>query len=798
MDVKSNANTIPISDKHAECEPERQEKSRTSSLLYTLLSGGIALAVGFLCEPTAVAFGARPFGISLLCASDRSVLALYAGLCLSAARSDDRLLLIGLYSSLLLCRLLARLVLERSERAGASHRDIDSLFSEHLALRVCTACLGALALGLFRLFDGGFLFYDLYGTILTILLCAFSVLLMGGIFCRSAVGVYRYVGGLLTLLVTVSLSLDGWRFYGISLSVLAVMSATLAITRKYGALLGALSGTVLGLTVSVPLAPAFAFAALVAGLLFSLSRALALGAALSVSLAWGGYVEGLALLNGTLAALLCATVLFCAIDRFFLSDPTKTAVQSISDEPSHRCEPIPQDAIDNLRLQGVKCAVERLSESLSTLSDTLFSFGKRMQAPTLLDLRQICERTFDASCASCSERGICRGERYHDTSAEIGSLCTRLRHGGKLEHADAPSTLRERCVRLPDIVDEINHRAALHQKLLLQNDRTEIFATDYRALAELLARTVKESEADISYDYTLNDALCDEFRQAAEPLGVRQAAVFGVPRRQIRVIGDDRQVLLRHAEQITTLVRKVCPFAIELLPSEGDTAELNFTESTAFSVVCAERSLAAEQEEPYCGDTTSLFSTEDGRFCALISDGMGSGREASLTSGLCAVFLKKMIGAGICCDMALDMLNGFLRNRGSSSLHECSATVDLLSLDLLRGKASFYKCGAAPTYVFRDGNLFKIRSHTVPLGIITEPDARKLELSMSEGDVVVMVSDGVTQSKEECPWLFDLLRGAGEQASPEQLADLIVRYAKGEGYSDDVSALVIKLQKNAS
>ena len=143
--------------------------------------------------------------------------------------------------------------------------------------------------------------------------------------------------------------------------------------------------------------------------------------------------------------------------------------------------------------------------------------------------------------------------------------------------------------------------------------------------------------------------------------------------------------------------------------------------------------------------------------------------------------------------MALNMLNEFLRNRGSSSLHECSSTIDLLSLDLLHAKAYFYKCGAAPTYIFRDGNLFKIRSHTVPLGIIAEADTRKLELSVSAGDVIVMVSDGVTQSKEECPWLFDLLRSQSQQASVERLADLIVKYAKGEGCSDDISVLVTKI-----
>ena len=61
------------------------------------------------------------------------------------------------------------------------------------------------------------------------------------------------------------------------------------------------------------------------------------------------------------------------------------------------------------------------------------------------------------------------------------------------------------------------------------------------------------------------------------------------------------------------------------------------------------------------------------------------------------------------------------------------------------------------------------------------------------GDTVVMVSDGVTQGREECPWLFDLLRAQGEDASVERIADLVVKYAKGEGASDDLSVLVMRI-----
>ena len=205
---------------------------------------------------------------------------------------------------------------------------------------------------------------------------------------------------------------------------------------------------------SVELAPAFAFAALAAGLLFSLSRFLGLASAFSVATAWSAYVEGLALLNGTLAGLLCATVLFSVVDRFFwsASNPEATPQSTAMPTPSP-CEPLSPFALDSARLQNTNRTVKKLCESFSELSDTLFSLSRRMQSPTAADLRQICDKAFDASCASCTERSICWSERYHDTSAEIGSICLLLRQNGKIELPLLPSSLYERCTRLPDIVD---------------------------------------------------------------------------------------------------------------------------------------------------------------------------------------------------------------------------------------------------------------------------------------------------------------------------------------------------------
>ena len=61
------------------------------------------------------------------------------------------------------------------------------------------------------------------------------------------------------------------------------------------------------------------------------------------------------------------------------------------------------------------------------------------------------------------------------------------------------------------------------------------------------------------------------------------------------------------------------------------------------------------------------------------------------------------------------------------------------------------------------------------------------------GDIIVMVSDGVTQSKEECPWLFDLLKANVGKESLTSISDMIVKRAKYEGASDDISVVVMKV-----
>ena len=782
------------------------KRGQAGAFLKQALLGLLYALYGYALGGADLPFGAKPFGVALLCGSDRRVLYVYAGLCVSAWQSQERIVLLGVYTGALVIRLLARFVLdspweprENEAMREKSVRDIyPVLFTEHVGLRMASAALAAFAIGLTRLISGGFRYYDLYGTILSVLAAPVLVLLLSGFFTQTRVGLYRYISGFLTLAFVLIWAVGDVKLYGVSVAAFGCMLVTLYACRKHGIVIGMVAGTVCGLAVAPDLAPLFAFAALSAGLLFPISVSLAAISACSVGLAWGVYVDGIGVLNGLLGALVASAMLYAVLDKLFFSE---TSVLRESETPADQteavipCAVLSERELDGVRLADTRHRIREIGEGLSALSEVFYGLSRRMRVPTSADLRQICDNAFDSACASCPEKSQCWGERYHKTTAEVGSLSALLHRNGRIESADAGEELRAVCTRLPDIVEEINHHTAEHNKQILQGDPTELFAMDYEALSRLLASAMSEQAGEYELQSDLGDRLSRAFTE--ERIPVSGVCAWGGRRRSVMVCAADQETLTREREAITRTVSRICPFPLQ----EGHSAEtgeaaLLFEEKEILAVSCAKRNVCAEGEDKYCGDTTGLFHHPDGRFFAFISDGMGAGREAALTSGLSGLFLRKMLGAGNSCETTLGMLNGFLRNRRSGSLHECSATVDLMELDLMKSRASFYKSGAAPTYVFRNGSLFKLRSHTVPVGILRELDTRRIGFDVSEGDVVVMVSDGVTQGKEECPWLFDLLRSQGEDASPERLADLIVKYAKGEGGTDDISVLVLKIQRS--
>jgi stage II sporulation protein E len=196
-----------------------------------------------------------------------------------------------------------------------------------------------------------------------------------------------------------------------------------------------------------------------------------------------------------------------------------------------------------------------------------------------------------------------------------------------------------------------------------------------------------------------------------------------------------------------------------------------------------------------CGDSVSVLRAVRGFDYTVICDGMGSGAVAALTSTLASVFLTRLLQAGGRAESTLRMLNGFLAARSARDA-ESSTTVDLMEIDLVHSKAALFKCGAAPTYLLRRGEVSRFFSRTAPVGILEALDAERIDFDIMPGDVLVQISDGFSCGEEDCPWLAQML-AARYDGDAESFARMALNHASKEG-DDDLSIVVTEIKAAAA
>ena len=314
----------------------------------------------------------------------------------------------------------------------------------------------------------------------------------------------------------------------------------------------------------------------------------------------------------------------------------------------------------------------------------------------------------------------------------------------------------------------------------------------YDLFARMFEDARRADEENREMDEEMTERLESVFREAGFAEGVIRA--FGKRKKYLIAAGEDGS-----GELITSP---------RLIPSLEEAAGLRFSSPEYFRrgdmvlMECQARSKfklemtfaqrCAVQGEA-CGDSVRFFETSGAESFLLISDGMGSGAEARGVSGFACDFLSKILGTGVGITPALHGLNGVIREKSD----ERSVTVDLLCFDMLSGNAVFVKSAASPSFIKRGSSLFRIKSETMPLGLIRRVDAERISSSLEDGDVVVMISDGITDNADDAPWLLEILNKPLDADAPlKPLADKIISSAPERArHPDDMTVAVARVRR---
>lgn len=653
-------------------------------------------------------------------------------------------------------------------------------FSESLYVRMALSIPAAFLAGVYALASRGFYPHDLAGLLFVLVFTPAAVYIFSGAFDESVRETRFYTAAIAAMLFSLVFSLRDARVFGVALASAAAFFIIMYAARSWGPVAAAALGLVVGFAVSPLHAPLFALAGICAGVLVRRSIPFAAVASTVVAVSLGFFLLGFSALLSLFpaAAIGCTafSLLYSAgvLPDVALEHASKVGAAAALPEKEHK---------------ALKEQLIELCETFSSLSEIFLNLSRHVRVPSTAEYQSICDGAFDRHCADCRSRELCWEREYGASADAVSKLASELHSRGRVSAAALPDGIRDRCTSLGAILDDINRESARALELAAARERAGVVSADYEAFSSVLAEALARNENEYLPDEALTREYSRAFRERAGDFPVESVCVTGERRRRVMLSGVGGAAIRCSSRQLKANVEKIVGARISEpeLEISGEKINISFYIEPRYSVCSAHAVLSADGRE--CGDTVTMFDGASCYFYSLISDGMGSGRTAALASGICSVFMERLLSCGMRPASALKMLSAVLRAKSI----ECSSTIDLAEFDLISGKVSFLKSGAAPSFVRRDGKLFRLDSKTVPLGILRTLDAEEIKFDLAPGDVIIMLSDGVCEDFYECAWLPSLL--VDEWIDDlDAMAEKIVREAgvRNEKH-DDISVGIVRV-----
>ena len=660
------------------------------------------------------------------------------------------------------------------------------IFGESIYLRMASGTIGAFVVSIVRIASGQDGARDVIAAVLMLVLVPVLIFLYAGIYDSKTRSGPLWEAGVAAVCFTVVISASEIVIKGISLGIIAAFFLTLYISRDGGLLRGGMLGLIMGFACYPAYAPLFGLCGFASGIFWGSSAYAAVSAGCALSVFYGVYIGGFAALRTLLPSVFIAAVLFLALQGI----KVLPRIHLYSRVMPAAAKEQKMEAVCN-RGEMIEKDVTAFATALHEISDSFFEMSEHFRRPSLSEIEDCIQAVCNHHCSRCPSHYLCWENERALTEEYYAHLKRMIWSGGRSKDRAVPEYMKKCCRHTEEMQQEIDSLIFSRFEESLKRDKSEVFAFDYECMAKMLEYLMKKSVGDTA----LNSAVSQKLQRAAGYLNLDfdGIAAFGERRLKIVAGGVDPSHQKLSSEQIRTKFEAVsgCRLGSPRFCLGGDYSTMVLDGAACFdtdyAIACSKK-----EDEKENGDDIALFRSTGDYFYTVLCDGMGSGKEAHLTAGLACRFLEKMLSGGGSKEIAVEMLNTFLRTRKT----ECSTTVDLLEIDLIKGTASFFKSGAACSMILRDGNIFKIASASMPIGVMRGINGEQIDFALQAGDVIVMLSDGIAQNFEESIWLATMLSEEWNGEDMEAMAKQILKRAQQEhSKQDDMTVALIHVTK---
>ncbi|HBI6979150.1 TPA: stage II sporulation protein E [Clostridium perfringens] len=452
---------------------------------------------------------------------------------------------------------------------------------------------------------------------------------------------------------------------------------------------------------------------------------------------------------------------------------------------------------------------DELTERLKDFTEVLSIMGKSLNNLVGNDKLAIknkgnalVENLSDRTCSDCDMRYMCWKRELHQTYNAFSDLIRNYENNS----GAFPHELEKKCIKkyalvknLEDIMNIYMVNETLKSRL---GEGRKILSNHINNMSVTISEIVDEFGNELH--------LCTDVEKSIKKSLLKYGINFGS-----LICYNDKNGRIKIKMQMEncmgsqTCIKTVLPIISETIGknmsigsegcninSKNNMCEIVIEEAPKYHIN-SHVAVATKEGEKFTGDSYSYGRTKDGNYITVISDGMGSGPEAGLESKVSVEIIEKFMEVGFDEKIAIDAVNAIMSIKFSED--EKFSTLDMNKIDLYTGNAKFMKVGAIESFIKRGNKVEVINSNTLPFGVLEEPDVDTVEKQVSNGDVIVSISDGILDVKNDgsfdTTWLIEFLKST-KYRQPKDLSIAILEKAKelsGGKAKDDMTVVVSKV-----
>lgn len=603
------------------------------------------------------------------------------------------------------------------------------------------------------------------------------------------------IGLLLCLLVAGIGNLNIFDIYIRNIFALAVIAVFAYVGGAgLGAAIGVSMGFVIGMTSNdiMIYISLYSLCGLIIGIFKDTGRVFSSIAYLVVHFIISMYSDKFSIYGGI--EVLISAAIFIAIPKMFIEFISKEFNQEKKTE-----------SINDAHLNGIKNEfVDRLNSMksiLSSLSASILNLGENDILSLSNKGTAMVESLADRVCYNCELKQRCWDRNLHSTFEGFSELIS----GCENNEMNFPQSLEKKCVKkrgliknAQEIVNNYTVNEALRTRLA---EGRSLIANHINNISSTMGDMIRDFENDISICSEIDKVL----KKALNKNKIEYKDVFCYLDRKGRM---KIKITLTNCEGGNYCAKNILPIINELVKvpvsiANGgcrinpDTDECSIViEETPKYHMTSYAAIRAKDGETSIGDSYSFAKNSDGTYLTIVSDGMGSGPEAGVESGLAVNLIEKFIENGFSEKTAINTVNSIMAMKFNED--EKFTTMDMNIVDLYTGETEFIKIGGVVSFIKRGEEVKVIKSNSLPFGILDSVDISSEKVKLKHGDIIVSISDGILDIDKNNVgsyyWLQEYLKYA--DTNPSALSRDILEKAmvlSGGKVWDDMTVLVSKL-----